>query len=89
MITSVVDVTQLNHLLLHNGEVGLVYAEGSGSSSSSSGASSSGGVSRKRRDGVNGTPLRDVLIGVKHSPSQFSAAQKLAESKIGCGGDSL
>ncbi|KAF3940437.1 hypothetical protein ABW19_dt0204622 [Dactylella cylindrospora] len=60
---------------------GEAYAEASGSAM--------GSGARRRREGVNGTPLRDVFIGGtgKNGQSQFSAAQKLAESKIGCGGD--
>ncbi|KAK6336245.1 sphingosine N-acyltransferase lag1 [Orbilia brochopaga] len=52
------------------------YAEASGS------AAAGPAAGRRRRE-----PLRDVFITGKHGQSQFMAAQKLAESKIGCGGD--
>lgn len=72
------DVSHLDVKLANGAEV---YAE-------SSSSAHNGSLKRRRVDG-NGTPLRDVFIGGgKHSSqSQFSAAQKLAESKIGCGGD--
>ncbi|KAF3919484.1 hypothetical protein ABW20_dc0100360 [Dactylellina cionopaga] len=67
-----------------NGDLKLgleAYAEASGSAMNGSTAA------RRRREGANGTPLRDVFSAGKHGQSQFMAAQKLAESKIGCGGD--
>ncbi|EPS45647.1 hypothetical protein H072_348 [Dactylellina haptotyla CBS 200.50] len=67
-----------------NGDLKLgqeVFAEASGSSMGSAAAR------RRMREVVNGTPLRDVFSAGKTGQSQFMAAQKLAESKIGCGGD--
>ncbi|KAF3928309.1 hypothetical protein AA313_de0209293 [Arthrobotrys entomopaga] len=58
------------------------YAEASGS-----GLVGSAAARRRVREVVNGTPLRDVFSAGKAGQSQFMAAQKLAESKIGCGGD--
>ncbi|KAK6335911.1 sphingosine N-acyltransferase lag1 [Orbilia blumenaviensis] len=58
-----------------------VHAESSGSALNGSAAA------RRRREMVNGTPLRDVFSAGMAGQSQFMAAQKLAESKIGCGGD--
>ncbi|EGX49345.1 sphingosine N-acyltransferase lag1 [Orbilia oligospora] len=67
-----------------NGDLKLaqdIYAESSGSALNGSAAA------RRRRELVNGTPLRDVFSAGMAGQSQFMAAQKLAESKIGCGGD--
>ncbi|KAK6505684.1 sphingosine N-acyltransferase lag1 [Arthrobotrys musiformis] len=58
-----------------------IHAEASGSSVNGSTAA------RRRRELANGTPLRDVFSAGMAGQSQFMAAQKLAESKIGCGGD--
>ncbi|KAK6532829.1 sphingosine N-acyltransferase lag1 [Arthrobotrys megalospora] len=67
-----------------NGDLKLphdVYAEASGSAANGSAAA------RRRRDLINRTPLRDVFSAGMAGQSQFMAAQKLAESKIGCGSD--
>jgi len=52
-----------------------------------------GGSARRRREKEMvtttsaTTPLQNVFLHGKHSASQYMSPQKLAESKIGCGGD--